>query len=176
MRQLALIRGINVGGKNIIKMTELKQLFEKIGLIEVKTYIQSGNVIFCNLAHSNAKSKIEEALSDKLKDDIKISILTEADLDAIVSNKPDGFGSETDKYKYDVIFMIEPLTASEALNIIKAKEDLDGIYSANKVLYIRRLKEGLHFPNLLKLPIYKNITIRNWNTTVKLSEMMKNNN
>ena len=51
---IALLRGINVGGKNIIKMSELKKVFESIGLCEVQTYIQSGNVIF--------KSNEEEAV------------------------------------------------------------------------------------------------------------------
>ena len=172
MKYITLIRGINVGGKNIIKMVELKQLFEKLGMKEVSTYIQSGNVIFSNPGQEGIKQKIEEALSDNLKDDIKITLLTAADIKSIIHNKPENFGTEPDKYKYDIIFMIEPVTPKEAMNTIRSKENIDYMYDGEKVLYIRRLKEGLHFPNLIKLPIYKNLTIRNWNTTVKLYSIL----
>ena len=172
MKYITLIRGINVGGKNIIKMAELKQLFEKLGMKEVSTYIQSGNVIFSNPGQEGIKQKIEEALSDNLKDDIKITLLTAADIKSIIHNKPEDFGTEPDKYKYDIIFMIEPVTPKEAMNTIRSKENIDYMYDGEKVLYIRRLKEGLHFPNLIKLPIYKNLTIRNWNTTVKLYSIL----
>ncbi len=60
MIYIALLRGINVGGKNIIKMTDLKYMFENLGYVQVKTYIQSGNVLFVsNDEEELLKQKIE---------------------------------------------------------------------------------------------------------------------
>ena len=68
IKYLALLRGINVGGKNIIKMDELKKIFEGMKFTDVKTYIQSGNVIFLDYENDQIKiqKKIERSLFKKL--------------------------------------------------------------------------------------------------------------
>ena len=66
-RYIALLRGINVGGNNIIKMTDLKVVFEEIGFTAVSTYIQSGNVLFSTQEQNKQtiEAKIEEHLSKR---------------------------------------------------------------------------------------------------------------
>ena len=100
-------------------------------------------------------------------------------MDEIINKKPYKYGEENEKYKYDMIFLIEPLTTKEAMKEIKIKEGVDEVYEGNRVLYFKRLKEKITKTYLTKIigtPIYKYMTLRNWNTTEKLFELMKNNN
>jgi uncharacterized protein (DUF1697 family) len=178
IKYLALLRGINVGGKNIIKMNELKNLFEELDFSGVKTYIQSGNVIFSDYETDKNKLKeiIEKALFKKIKNKINIAILTFKEIKQIVNKKPKGFGEDNEN-KYDVIYLMEPLGVKEAIKEIKTREGVDKIYEGEKVIYISRSIKYLgksYFSKILETPIYKNITIRNWNTTKKLYELMGN--
>jgi uncharacterized protein (DUF1697 family) len=177
MKYLVLLRGINVGGKNIIKMNELKILFEELNYSNVQTYIQSGNVIFNDYEIDKNKLTeiIEKALSKKLKSKINIALLTLKEIKQIVNKKPKGFG-EDDENKYDIIYLIEPLNVKDAIKEIKTREGVDNIYAGEKVIYISRLIKNLnksYFSKILETSIYKNITIRNWNTTKKLYELME---
>jgi uncharacterized protein (DUF1697 family) len=175
---LALLRGINVGGNNVIKMSDLKKLFEEKGFSDVKTYIQSGNVLFADFQTDKTQliKKIEEILFEKLNSKINIALLSFSDMKNILDNKPNDFGDETEKYRYDVIFLIEPLTAKDAIKEIKTREGVDEIYEGEKALYIKSLIEKLtksRFSKITETSIYQHITIRNWNTTKKLYELMR---
>jgi uncharacterized protein (DUF1697 family) len=179
IKYLVLLRGINVGGKNIIKMNELKVLFEKLNYSDVKTYIQSGNVIFSDFEIDKNKLTeiIEKALFKKFKNKINIVILTIREMKNIISKKPNGFG-EDNEIKYDIVYLMEQLNVKNALKEIKTREGVDRMYEGKKVIYISRSIKYLsksYFSKLLETSIYKNITIRNWNTTKKLYELMENN-
>jgi uncharacterized protein (DUF1697 family) len=113
---LALLRGINVGGKNIIKMRHLKACFEASKLENVATYIQSGNVLFETAETDTVKlvRTLESALSKAFSPyKVRIVLCSHARLRQIVRKAPKGFGLEPQKYRYDVIFLREPLTASQ---------------------------------------------------------------
>ena len=177
---LVLLRGINAGGKNVIKMNELKILFEEMGFTDVKTYIQSGNVMFLDYENDQIKiqKKIEKTLFKKLNYKINIRILTFSEINEIVNNKPEGFGEDNEN-KYDVIYLIKPLETKDAIKEIKTKDGVDKIFEGKNVLYISRLIKNLnksHFSKIIDTPIYQNITIRNWNTTRKLYELMLERN
>jgi uncharacterized protein (DUF1697 family) len=179
IKYLVLLRGINVGGKNIIKMNELKKLFEELNYSNIKTYIQSGNVIFNDYETDKNKLKeiIEKALYKKIKNKINIAVLTFKEMKKIVNKKPAGFGEDNEN-KYDVIYLIEPLNVKNAIKEIKTREGVDKLYEGEKVIYISRSINNLsksYFSKILETPIYQNITIRNWNTTTKLYELMENN-
>ena len=174
---LALLRGINVGGKNLIKMNELQELFEALNFTDVKTYIQSGNILFKddNKDKLEIAGKIEKALFDKMKNEIKVLILTLSDLKYLVDNIPDGFGAEYEKFKYDVIFLIKPLTTKQVLRELPAKKGDDEIYEGKNAFYIKRsIKKlsGSYLIKIIKTPIWQNMTVRNWNTTKKLYELL----
>jgi uncharacterized protein (DUF1697 family) len=176
---LALLRGINVGGNNIIKMDNLKKLFEEMKFDDVKTYIQSGNVIFKYSEKDRTKlsDKIERALLEKINNKIDVMILTLSEMKNIINERPDKFGEETDKFRYDVMFLLEPLTSKEAIKEIKTRDGVDEMYEGEKVIYFKRLIERITKSSINKIvgtPIYKKITIRNWNTTKKLYELMEN--
>ena len=177
---LVLLRGINVGGKNIIKMIELKKLFEKLRFTDVKTYIQSGNVIFKDYEKNRIKlkTKIEKILLTELKNKINIMILEFSEIREVIDKKPKGFGEDKEN-KYDVIYLMKPLKPKAALKWIKTRDGVDKIYTGRNILYISRLTKYIgksYFSKMIKTPIYENITIRNWNTTKKLYELMKENN
>jgi uncharacterized protein (DUF1697 family) len=176
MDYLALLRGINVGGNNIIKMHDLKKLFEELNFSDVKTYIQSGNIFFKDFEKDRIKvsEKIEKALFKKLDNKINVMLLTFSDMKEIVNEKPDKFGEENEKYRYDIMFLLDPLTAKEAIKGIKVREGVDEIYEGNKIIYFKRLIEKITKSYISKIagtPIYQKITIRNWNTTKKLYVM-----
>ena len=174
---LALLRGINVGGSNIIKMTALKTCFEEMGFANVLTYIQSGNVIFDAPKQDIAAltQKIERVLSKKFNYTSQIVLVSQKDLATVVKNAPPKFGADSARYRYDVLFLKPPLTAREALKVVSLKEGVDFVHAGKGVLYFSRLISKATQSKLSKivlLPIYKSITIRNWNTTTKLAALV----
>ena len=175
---IALLRGINVGGKNIIKMEMLKQLFLDMSFCDVKTYIQSGNVIFRTQHADTLKlaKKIEEQLLKAFSAEIKTVVLTAAEWRDIVENAPESFGSEPLKFRYDVWFLLPEFSANECTSTIRLREGVDFLQAGKNVIYTSRLSNEINKSYLKKvnqLPIYKNVTIRNWNTTTKLCELTK---
>jgi uncharacterized protein (DUF1697 family) len=166
-----------VGGHNIIKMTELKACVESAGCVEVATFIQSGNVIFRS-GQKNAdalREKIEQALSARFAYESRIVVLTQAQLGNVIARAPDGFGESAGR-KHDVIFLREPLSAADAMKSIIPREGVDTVHQGKGVLYISRLVSKLtqsRFPKIASLPIYQHMTIRNWNTTTRLLQLMR---
>ncbi len=175
-RYLALFRGINVGGKNTIKMNDLKSSFEEMGFINVTTYIQSGNVLFDSNETNQLQltQQVEKKLSERYNYNSKVVLLTKQALIQIVNAAPQGFGDYPDAFRYDVIFIKQPLTAKEAIMRIKTKEGVDFVTAGEGVLYFSRLSSQSSQSQMTKMigtAIYKEMTIRNWNTTTKLCEL-----
>lgn len=178
---LALLRGINVGGSNIIKMADLKMCFENMGFTYVTTYIQSGNVLFKSAEKDKTKliNKIEKVLSKRFSYKSRIVAVTHRELKKIIEGAQRGFGKDVDKYRYDVIFLKEPLTPKQAIKNVSTKEGVDNAYLGEYVLYFSRLISKApqsHLTKIIKLPIYQNMTIRNWNTTTRLLALMEAGN
>jgi uncharacterized protein (DUF1697 family) len=177
VRYLALLRGINVGGNNIVKMTELRACFECAGLKNVTTYIQSGNALFESQIRGTAKltRRIQQALSEQLLKAAQVVVVSQEQLESVVTKAPTAFGAEPEKYRYDVIFVKEHLCARELLPSISLKEGVDEAFEGNGVLYFRRLisRAGQsHLTKLISTPAYKSMTVRSWSTTAKLHELM----
>jgi uncharacterized protein (DUF1697 family) len=171
IRYLALLRGINVGGKNLVKMADLRDAFEQAGVDDVATYIASGNVFFRAPRQKRAElaARLESKLGRRFATELKIVLLTEAELRAIVDGAPPGFGWKT--HRCDVIFLRKPLTAARAFNVIETREGVDRAWKGKGVLYFARLTARASSSRLGKiaaLPEYKNLTIRSWSTTTKL--------
>jgi uncharacterized protein (DUF1697 family) len=175
-RYVALLRGINVGGKNMIGMTALKACFETQGFSDVVTYIQSGNVIFTSDEKSSVLvPRIESALSKSFGYGTSIVLRSKQQLRAVVAGAPAGFGTQPSLYRYDVIFLKEPLSAAAALPSIIARPGVDEVFAAKGVLYFSGLIEKAaqsYLSRLVSTPFYRQMTIRNWNTTTKLLELM----
>jgi len=174
---VALLRGINVGGKNLIKMTELAVLFTGLGFTDVRTYIQSGNVIFRADEGDQARltGLLEAALSQSFSYDSRLVTRSHEEMSDIVAHAPDGFGSDPSTYRYDAIFLKEPLTSAEAMKSMSIKEGVDQVFAGRGVLYSSRLISRAtqsRLSRLIGLPVYQSMTIRNWNTTTRLLDMM----
>jgi uncharacterized protein (DUF1697 family) len=177
-RYLALLRGINVGGKNIVRMADLRAGFEGLGFRDVATYIQSGNVLFTPSGASRKvlTRRIEKALAEAFGIAGPVVLRDRDELRQIVHDAPKGFGSEPGRYRYDVLFLKEPLTARVAMESVTLKEGVDEAHAGDGVLYFSRLDSRASQSRLSKLaslPVYKSMTVRNWNTTTKLQRMME---
>lgn len=177
-KYLILLRGINVGGNNIIKMNDLRSCFESMGFKDVLTYIQSGNVLFKSDESDKTvlTNKIEKVLSERYNYKSRVIILTHQQLKKAVNEAPQGFGKDADNYRYDVLFLKEPLTPDEVMKNLITKEGVDKAYSGESVLYFSRQKTRAgqsYLTKIIALPVYQSISIRNWNTTTMLLTLME---
>jgi uncharacterized protein (DUF1697 family) len=174
---VALLRGLNVGGSNIIKMTDLVACFTELGFGAVRTYIQSGNVLFSANAEDSAKltRRIEAGLAERFGYDAAVVVRSRKQLASVVARAPEGFGSRPKTYRYDVLFLMPPLTPREALAVLPRKEGVDEVFGGAAEIYFSRLiakATQSRLSRVVGLPIYKSLTIRNWNTTTKLLQLM----
>ena len=176
-RHVALLRGINVGGSNVIAMAELRAAFETMGFTEVESYIQSGNVLFRSTKASAAAltRKIEKALSDEFGYAARVIVVASDELERVVAQAPAGFGARPDAYRYDVIFPRRPLTTHDVLSQIATMPGVDTVDAGDHALYFRRLiakATQSRLSRFVQQPAYQSCTIRNWRTTLKLRAMV----
>jgi uncharacterized protein (DUF1697 family) len=93
----------------------------------------------------------------------------------IVDGAPTGFGTKPELFRYDVLFLKEPLRAAEAIATVATRAGVDQAFAGSGALYFSRLIEKASQSQLNRLvssPIYKRMTIRNWNTTKRLRDLM----
>jgi uncharacterized protein (DUF1697 family) len=158
---LALLRGINVGGKNKIPMAELKACFEELGCENVRTYIASGNVMFeSNKSSAELTEEIQQASHDQLQ--------------KVIDQAPKGFGTEPGKYHSDAIFLMG-IPSDEAIKIFNPRDGVDKVWQGDLAIYSQRLSAQRTKSRLSKImssPLYKQMTIRSWDTTARLFELM----
>ncbi len=124
------------------------------------------------------KTQIEEALPQKFRLDselIKVLVLSGSQLRAVIDNKPKGFGEQPEKYHSDAIFLMD-IDLTEAISVFDPREGVDKIWPGNGVIYSQRLsalRTKSRLSKIITTPTYKSMTIRNWNTTTKLLELLK---
>ena len=171
---IVLMRGINVGGKNKIAMAELRRRLEQQGFEAVETYIQSGNVVLrSDLDAAALGPAVETLLSQSFELDtslIKTLVLKVEQLQAVVDEKPAGFGEQPDTYHSDVIFLMG-IDPTEALPAFDPREGVDQIWPGHGVIYSQRLsalRTRSRLSRIAGFPAYKSMTIRSWSTTTKL--------
>jgi uncharacterized protein (DUF1697 family) len=176
---LILLRGINVGGKNPVPMARLRDLLEALGYSGVSTYIASGNVLLrSDKATAEIKADIEAALPrtfDLHSEKIDVLVLTGDQLRAVIADKPDGFGEHPESYHSDAIFLMG-VDAAEAMQVFDPRPGVDTVWPGNGVIYSQRLSAQRTRSRLGKIVgtrAYKSMTIRNWNTTTTLLEMLE---
>jgi uncharacterized protein (DUF1697 family) len=176
---LVLLRGINVGGKNRVPMAELRNVLEGAGFSNVSTYIASGNVFLdSNLSAPKVGETIEAMLPKAFKLDaelIKVAVLTAEELEAVVKNRPKGFGDEPAKYHSDAIFLMG-IDADDAMAVFSPRDGVDKVWPGKGVVYSRRLsaeRTKSRLGRIVGTPAYKSMTIRSWQTTLALLELMR---
>lgn len=178
---IAFLRGINVGGKNKIKMADLKLMFEEIGFMQVETYIQSGNVIFdSELSAADVKAAVEHEIEKKFGFAIDVIIRTGEELVLILKNCP--FTEQEIKTAGEInkegeSFYIALLSEAPAAENMKKLEDYTGVTDryiiTNKDLYLlfhHSIRKSKLAVNLHKLKVAN--TVRNLTTIQKLGDMV----
>lgn len=162
---VALLRAINVGGTGKLPMSELRALCERARFDDVRTYIQSGNVVFkSELSEADVKATLEAALAKKMGKPVGVVVRSDAELSSTLKRNP----FPAAKPAQVLIYFLDQAPAKGALDdvTIPGREQLE--------LHGREL--FVHFPDgqgrsKLKIPFAKQATARNLNTVAKLVEM-----
>jgi uncharacterized protein (DUF1697 family) len=137
---VALLRGINVGGRNKVAMKELRSLFASLGHQDVRTYVTSGNVVFTAPSEPGVDHApvIEEAIAAQLALDVSVVMRTPSDLAAVAGRNP--FASEEDPSKVHVVFLRRSATAEAAGGLDPDRSPPDEFVVDGRETFI-------HYPN-----------------------------
>jgi len=162
---VALLRAINVGGTGKLPMATLKAVCEELGFSDVKTYIQSGNVLFrADAAEAEVEQRLDDALGKLLGKKPGVMLRSRKELEAIAANAP----FPDAKPNYLLVSFLPGAPPADALDKMVAPDGEEAVV-AGREIYV-------HFPigsgkSKLKLPALKPGTARNLNTVSKLAEM-----
>ena len=177
MKYIALLRGINISGKNKIDMKELKKEIENIDFDEVITYLNSGNVIF----KSNIEDKgiiannINLMIKNKFNLDIPIFIITMQELEAILEHSPEWWGKNDKEIYNNIIFVIPPTTSKEVL--IGSPNEYEKIQEYKNNIFwsfdLKNYRKSNWWSKTASTEISDKITIRTANTMRKILEICK---
>jgi uncharacterized protein (DUF1697 family) len=170
------LRGINVGGKNVIKMEDLRQIFADCGFTNVKSYIQSGNIVFQGKKAEPEElvKKIEKQLYKSVGANIPVMLRTREQLEIMIKIDPFKQIKVTDKTKFYVVFLSKIPTERHTLPIRSEKDGLEliSIVNAHAYLISYEINGRNGFPNNFIEKLLKvNATSRYWNTILKMMEI-----
>ncbi|MGA9627026.1 MAG: DUF1697 domain-containing protein [Bryobacteraceae bacterium] len=173
---ISLLRGVNVGGHNKIKMEELRELYESLGLRHARTYVQSGNVVF----HTDARDftrlskRIADAIEHRFAFRPGVILRTAADLRAVIAANPFASRREVAPSRLLVQFLASEPPADARERVLRIETEPEELRMVGRELYI-------HYPNGIARPkvpwtfiertLQTACTGRNWNTVRKLLEM-----
>lgn len=177
-RYIAFLRGVNISGKNKVPMAELKQGFEQLGYKEVKTYLNSGNVVFSSDENNTGSvtNRIVTMIKSQFDLNIPVFVMEKETLKDILRNAPDWWGNE-DKEIYDnLIFMMPPITFTDVFNEIgEAKEGLEMIQDCGEAIFWSFSRNDYQKTNwwskTATAGISSQLTIRTAGTVRKVIEM-----
>ena len=179
-RYALLVRGINVGGNNKVVMAELRQELTELGLGNVETYINSGNIFFTS---TDPKVRLVEKLEAFFEVHYpfiqNFSLLSQKDYEAELENLPDWWTK--DLARKDVLFYTEGLDMAQVIEKVNGLELEDEVVHFGRLgIFWGKFSEESYYATayhkyLLKMPFYRNITIRNAKTFEKIGQMLKNN-
>ena len=177
-RYALLVRGINVGGKNKVVMAQLRQELTKLGLEKVETYINSGNIFFTS---TDPKARLVEMLQAFFEVHYpfiqSFSLLSQEDYEEELKNLPDWWTK--DLARKDVLFYTESLDVDQVIEKVNSLELVDEVVHFGRLgIFWGKFSEESYYAtayhkNLLKMPFYRQITIRNAKTFDKISQMIK---
>ena len=177
-KYIALLRGVNVSEKNKVPMAMLRKYFEEIGFEDVKTYLNSGNVIFTSNEDSTKKvsEQIEVMIKNQFNLDIPVLVLSKEDLVDILQNVPEWWGNDNKEIYDNLIFIIPPITFDDIYEKIgQPKRGLEKIQNYKKVIFWSFVRKDYQKTNwwakTASGDISKKLTIRTANTVRKIVEM-----
>ena len=176
IKYIALLRGVNVGGKNKIVMAELKAAFLRSGFENVITYINSGNIIFnSDQALFTVKAVCENLIEANFGMKITVGLITADDLIEALSRAPDWWNHDPDS-KHNAIFVIPPATAAEVVAAVgETKPEFERVADRGNVIFwsapIRTFSRTRWSKIVENKAVYHRITIRNANTTLRMATL-----
>lgn len=177
-KYIALLRGINVGGKNKVSMPELKKLFEQKGFTDVVTYINSGNIVFTSdqTDEKEIKEACEALIADGFSLNIPVTIVSAKDLTEALANAPSWWNADENS-KHNAIFVIPPATPEKIFEQVgAAKPEYEKVDYYGRVIFWSAPVETFsrtRWSKIVGSSAYDRVTIRNANTTNKLLELVK---
>jgi uncharacterized protein (DUF1697 family) len=170
-RYVALLRGVNVGGKNVVPMAELRTLAESLGYGEVRTFIQSGNVIFSASPREGAV-RLRSAISARFGIEVAVLLRSAAELGAVLRANP---FPVADPSQLHVGFMAKRASAAAVAALEPGRFLPEEFAVEGRELYLR-LPDGMartKLPRYLERQLASPITFRNWNTLASLAELVR---
>lgn len=177
-RYIALLRGVNISGKNRVPMAELKKCFEALGFTEVKTCLNSGNVVFSGEETDAAEltGQIERMIRRQFGLDIPIFVLLQEGLADILRHAPDWWGTVNQEIYDNLIFILPPAAFSDFYREIgKPKEGLEQIQEYRMAVFWSFSRKDYQktnwWPRTASAPIGGRLTIRTANTVRRIAEM-----
>lgn len=177
-RYIALLRGINVSGKNKISMSELKKEIAALGFTEVATYLNSGNVIFSSTLNEKdtLSNKIKSMIKDRFGLDIPVFIILQQELEDLLKNAPDWWGTDNEEIYDNLIFMMPPLSYEEFYDEIGTpKAEYEQVHHYKTVIFWSFSRKNYQKTNWWSKTANSNIsdkiTIRTANTVRKIKSM-----
>ena len=177
-RYLALLRGVNVGGKGILKMSDLKVAIEQAGFKNVQTYINSGNVLFTTATTNTHKlaQDIHQIIHKTCQLDIEVVVFSHSKWRLIIEAAPHWWG-DNNEWKHNLLILIPPYDMKAVTAAVgELKPDIETMQSGDGVLYQSMSKALFGRTTTGKLasnPIYKKMTIRNYNSATKLLSLLE---
>jgi uncharacterized protein (DUF1697 family) len=175
-RHVALLRGVNVGGRNKVPMADLRAAFEGAGFTDVSTYIASGNVLFSSTAPAaELEDRIEAALEERFGFPIVVVTRSQRQLAGVVEKAPADFLALEGTHHRDAVFLKAPLTVAAARTVVQLRDGVDQVWTGTGVLYFARLSEQRQRSLMSKIvgtPEYQLMTIRSWATTAHLRTLL----
>lgn len=177
-RYIALLRGVNISGKNKVPMAELKKGFEELDFSEVKTYLNSGNVAFSS-DEDNIEvltSQAETMINRKFGLDIPVFVISKEKLEDILQNAPEWWGDEKKEIYDNLIFIMPPATFAEVWGEIgEPKEELEKIKEYRETVFWSFSRKDYQktnwWPKTASANISSKLTIRTANTVRKIVGM-----
>ena len=177
-RYALLVRGINVGGKNKVVMAQLRQELTELGLEKVETYINSGNIFFTSTdPKARLVEKLEAFFAVHYPFIQSFSLLSQEDYEEEVENLPAWWNE--DLARKDVLFYTESLDVDQVIEKVDSLELVDEVVHFGKLgIFWGKFSEESYYATayhkyLLKMPFYRQITIRNAKTFDKIGQIIK---
>jgi uncharacterized protein (DUF1697 family) len=181
-RYIALLRGINVGAANRIRMDDLKRVFVNAGFMNVETYIQSGNVLFSSDApEEGAREKIRLALENDAGIHTVVVLRTAEEMDKILRNSPYSANeiaaaqaANTEGESFHVCLLPFPPAAAALGSLASVPLEGDAFAVVGREVYLL-LSRSIRVSKLAvrAQKVLAETTVRNWNTIVKLNDIAK---
>jgi len=175
MVYVALLRGINVGGKTKVEMPKLKALFEELGCENVSTYINSGNVIFQDERSANTLvSLIEEAITKTLGLNIRVVLRDSENISKLCREIPESWANDKEQ-KTDVLFLWDEIDSPNIIKKVVINPKIENARYIDGALVWNIGRENVTRGGgikLIKTDFYKHMTARNINTVRKLYSLI----